>query len=455
MRVLVIAQHGNLFRNLDTVIRELCRRGHEIVFLHGTDLDNPKVRRKLERRRTYMPFWMRGLDGIQSEMSALTIGYRPMPTERWQQTLGIGRQVMNRAIYFRETHPDPVRIVHGIERELPPDLVRRINTRAWKAVLSRPAALRVWRWIEEESPVSETVASLLTNVRPHVMIVSPTVWPKKPVETDYFRAARHLGIPSIGYVNSWDNLTTKGTTHIVPDVYVVWNEAMAQEAIDLHLVSPKRIRIAGAPHFDYCFTMRSTKTAAALGRDMACPPNRPYVLFLCTSPTLIQSEVGLVTRLADALARQLGSRAPMVVVRPHPTNGPVWEGFTHPGVVVYPPVGDQADSAESWQDYFNQLAHAACVVALNTTGFLEAAVLDKPCVTIVAEEFWPAQGGTAHFRHLLQGDFLEIARDVNGVASRIGQLLDGHDERAPRRREFVRRFVRPCGIVRPGARVGP
>jgi hypothetical protein len=74
------------------------------------------------------------------------------------------------------------------------------------------------------SPASPTIVSLLKETDPDVMLVSPTIWPKDPVEADYLHAGRALGIPTIGYVNSWDNLTSKGTVHVLPDVYIVWNE---------------------------------------------------------------------------------------------------------------------------------------------------------------------------------------------------------------------------------------
>jgi hypothetical protein len=122
-------------------------------------------------------------------------------------------------------------------------------------------------------------------------------------------------------------------------------------------------------------------------------------------------------------------------------------------VAIHPRVGDQADSPESWQEYFNQLTHAACVFGINTTAFLESVAADKPCVTIVADELWPAQGRTGHFRHLLKGDFLEIARDVDEVAARVARILDGADDRADARREFIRWFLRPCGVDRPAASV--
>jgi hypothetical protein len=445
IRVLMIAQHVNFFRNLDTVMRELCRRGHEVVFLHGTRLDDPRVEEQVQKRKKLV-FRARGLKAVESEIEGVTSGNRPEPPEHWQRVLSVGRQVVSRAIYFRKDHPSPERVVEGLEKEMPAHVVPRINTAPWRTILRTRAALRVWRWIEEASPVSPTLASLLQEVDPDVMLVTPTIWPKTPVEADFFRAARSLAIPTIGYVNSWDNLTSKGTVHIVPDVYIVWNEPLAEEAVELHDIPPAALRITGAPHLDNFFSMRPSVTGDEMRREMGCPVDRPYVVFLCSSRTLMATELDLATRLADALARQFPDGPPTLVVRPHPTNPNPWEGFAHPGIVLHPRLGDQADSPESWQEYYNQLAHAACVFGLNTTAFLESVVADKPCLTIVSDEFWPAQGRTGHFRHLLKGDFLEVSRDAEEIAARVRRILDGADEKAAGRREFTRWFLRPCGL---------
>ena len=59
--------------------------------------------------------------------------------------------------------------------------------------------------------------------------------------------------------------------------------------------------------------------------------------------------------------------------------------------------------------------------------------------------YWPAQGRTGHFGHLLAGGFLETSRRMAEAASRVRRILDGSDERAASRRAFVRSFLRPCG----------
>ena len=71
---------------------------------------------------------------------------------------------------------------------------------------------------------------------------------------------------------------------------------------------------------------------------------------------------------------------------------------------------------------------------------------NRPCLTIVSDEFWPAQGRTGHFRHLLKGDFLEVCRDMDDVAPHVRRILDGADETRAGTREFTRWFLRPCGL---------
>jgi len=449
----MVMEHINLFRNLETVVRELDARGHDTVVLHGTRVDDEKTTRRLASKKQKMVFMGRGLEVADGEIQSLTTGYRPVPDERRQRRLRVGRQVVNRSLYLRKDHPSPERVVAGLDKSLPPRLRRLMESGVVRSVLRRPGVLRAWREIERSGSASERVMSLIREVAPDVVLVSPSVWPKNPVEADYVHAARKLGIPTIGYLNSWDNLTSKGTVHVLPDAFVVWNEALAAEAEQIHLVPREGIRVTGAPHLDHFFDLQPSLPRTEICRELGCPDDGPYVVYLCSSRTLIADETHIVTGLADALARTHPDRPPTIVVRPHPVNPGPWEGFDRQGVVVYPHLGDQADTPDSWQEYFNQLTEASCFVGLNTTAFLEAAVADHPCLTIVSDEFFDQQGRTGHFRHLVEADFLEVSRDVSEVAARIARVLEGVDERAAGRRRFAEAFLRPRGVDTPARSV--
>jgi hypothetical protein len=396
----MVGQHAGVVRALDPVMRELSRREHEVVCLHARRDDDERL----------------------TEIADVTVGERPEPVEEWSRHLRLGRQVINRGVYWRKGHPSPERVSASLENRLPDDVRAKVRTPIRRTAIGTRAALRVWRWVEAASPASAAVIAALHRIDPDVMLISPGVWPTEPVEADYVHAARTLGIPTIGCADRWDDLTGYGTMHALPDLYLAWNEAMAQEAVEIHDMPANTIRITGVPQLDTFFSLRPRATRADVCARMG-RPDAPYVVFLGSPRTIWDDDSFVVKALADALARELGERAPSLVVLPHASDPPA-----------------------SPQEYVDQLAHATCVFGLNAPAFLDAVIVDRPCLTVVSDIYWPAQGRTGHFRHLLKGRFLEICRNMGDVASCVRRVMDGADARAADRRAFTRWFLRPCGV---------
>jgi hypothetical protein len=92
--------------------------------------------------------------------------------------------------------------------------------------------------------------------------------------------------------------------------------------------------------------------------------------------------------------------------------------------------------------FYNSLYHSLAVVGVNTTAFLEASALDKPCITIISKEYGETQQ-LVHFHHLEEGGFLEKAEHAGDVADLVGRILAGTDTLVVQRREFVRNFIKP------------
>jgi len=96
------------------------------------------------------------------------------------------------------------------------------------------------------------------------------------------------------------------------------------------------------------------------------------------------------------------------------------------------------------------LTAADAVVALNTSGELEAAIAGLPVITFRAGAAAPGQEGSIHFEYLLEqnGGFVIDSLDLDEHVRKLGDVLrNGHD--AERQRAFVESFVRPCGLDRP------
>ncbi len=70
--------------------------------------------------------------------------------------------------------------------------------------------------IETLVPPDPGITRWLEDYRPDVVVASPFIFPVSK-ELEYIKAAKALSIPTVGAVLSWDNLTSKGTFHVIPD----------------------------------------------------------------------------------------------------------------------------------------------------------------------------------------------------------------------------------------------
>jgi hypothetical protein len=257
-------------------------------------------------------------------------------------------------------------------------------------------------------------------------------------------------IPTIVAVASWDNLTTKGVFQVMPDLTLVWNRVQIDEAIRLHDVPANKVIATGAPVFDPWFELQPTVDRASYCRQMGLEPEQPYVLYLCSSKTIAEDERAFVEEVAEGLRQPEATRHVNLVVRPHPLHADIWKDYTG-RLTIWPRQGDMPDSTEARQDFFHALHFSAAAIGINTSALLEAAIADRPCLTIMAERYRDTQQDISHFQYLLNGDYLELAADISQAAELIARILCGADAKRDNRHRFVRDFLRPWGIERPAA----
>jgi hypothetical protein len=306
-------------------------------------------------------------------------------------------------------------------------------------------------------PVPEAMRSQLSGIDPDVVVVSPMIYSGSR-EVDALRVARAKGIPTIGVVLSWDNLTSKGSFHARPDSLLVWNEAQVREAVTWHGFDVTDVEALGAPAFDYLFERASVPAREALLTELGLAPDDSYVLYAVSSRLGLGTggEVPIALEVARAIrAREWGGRPPTVVVRPHPRNTLGWDRISEPGVLVWrrPAFPDTA-SAKS--DLLASLVHADAVIGLNTSFFIDAAIVGTPAIALGPganehHERNPTQ--VSHFEHLLKADFMHLVDDPSEAARVLADVLENGDCKVEQRRAFVTDFIRPHSLDRPAAEV--
>ena len=452
LRILLALKHAGYIGVYRSLVEELARRGHRVhVAYLGHDREGVATLERL------------AADPRISHGRALPRS----DVDGWSSVAWLARALGDLGRYadprFEAASALRTRMAAKVESHLASSagfdpLVRRLaRRRARRLAAARDAELaereiRLAQRLEAAVPTSGRVTSFLRELAPDVVLVSPLVDLASPL-LDTLRSARRLGLPTGICDASWDNLTSKGLLRVVPERVFVWNEIQRREASELHGIPADRIVATGAARFDEWFEQRPTRSRAAFVRQVGLDPERPFLLYLCSSAFVAPGEVGAVTRwLAtlrgsdDELLRSAG-----VVVRPHPKRFELWRDVDLSplgNAVVWPRDPGALDPAQARAEFYDSSAHSAAGVGANTSAMIEAAIAGKSVYALLSDDF--AQEETIHFHYLLHenGGFLHVAASPEQHLAQLAAALRSGDRDAERTRRFVVAFVRPRGLDR-------
>jgi hypothetical protein len=328
----------------------------------------------------------------------------------------------------------------------------------------------VFALAERQLPVDPMYESFIREQAPDVLLISPLVH-FGSAQADFVAGARAAGVPVGMLLYSWDNLSTKGCLHRLPDWMFVWNERQRAEARALHEFPEDRVFVTGAPRFDSFFKLSPRLTRDEFHVPLGLDPAKPTLLYVCSSLLVSAGELAFVQAWLAAIRATSGSlRDCNLLVRPHPdiellgdgcpseeirwpsvrgVKGFVARPFDDPRAIVL----KTADRAR--QGFFECLYHSAAVVGLNTSAELEAAIVGRPVYTVIAgDKAADGQSSTLHFHYLLeeQGGCVRRANDVPEHVAQLQAELE-HPRDSTEIRRFAGEFLRPHGIDRPVAPV--
>lgn len=232
----------------------------------------------------------------------------------------------------------------------------------------------------------------------------------------------------------------------------VWNEAQREEARLLHGMPPQRVVVTGAQVWDGWFDRRPSCDRGAFLAEAGLDGDRPLIVYL-ESSGYVGSERSFARDWLDAL-RDHGDdrlREAAVLVRPHPqVEDDGWQGLAEGRagrVGIWPPRGQPVQAEDARTIFFDSLYHANAVVGVNTSAFIEAAIVGRPALTPALPRFRKAQEGTVHFAHLLEanGGPVRAAASLPEHADQLAATLLDPEDLVSRGEAFVERFVRPYG----------
>ena len=433
--------HLGSFRMYEPVLRDLAGRGHEIHLALG---------------RSEALGWRKALDTLVADHPTISWGWLSPPTAAFWAELA--KTIRLWVDYLRYFHPDydstPILKARAGER-LPSRLVSISHRPVFEKPRNRQRLVTALRLLEQALPPVPEIEQELRDRRPDMVVVTPLIYLGSS-QFEVLRSALAQGIRTVYTVGSWDHLSSKALIRDMPQRVFVWNDTQKDEAVRLHGVPPERVVVTGAQCYDQWFGRRPSRSRDAFCGRVGLPADRPFVLYVCSalfwgSPVEAQFVKRWVQSLRDSAEPALRNAA--ILIRPHPARMDEWQhvdlsGFEHVSLYGSNPVDDA-----SKDDYFESLFYSAAVVGLNTSAFLEGAIVGRPVHTVLLPEFQENQEGVLHFHYLLR---------VGGGALQAGRTFEEHHRQLAASIErpapepgagFVRAFVRPRGLDVPATPV--
>ncbi|GAA4883784.1 hypothetical protein GCM10023311_02540 [Flaviramulus aquimarinus] len=259
-------------------------------------------------------------------------------------------------------------------------------------------------------------------------------------------AAKDLGIPTVAFVYSWDNVP-KAMQVVETDYYFVWSDLMKQQVLQYYpFVNENQVFVTGTPQFEPHYDQSLLQTRADFFKDYNLDVNKKYICFSGDDETTSPLDQYYLEDLAKAV-RNLNSKGENlgIIYRKCPVDftprynkvieankdiievlDPIWSQVGEQWNQVLP-------TPEDFRMLYNVCEHSAFVTNVCSSTVFDFVAHNKPCIYYNYEQPQLKKGirdigqnyKYVHFRSMPSMDAAVFCKDKNDLESLVKQILDG------------------------------
>jgi hypothetical protein len=282
-------------------------------------------------------------------------------------------------------------------------------------------------------------------------------------------ASKLLGIPTVSFVFSWDNLTSKGRIAAPFDHYFVWSRHMREELLKYYDdVAADHVHIVGTPQFDPYADKSILWSRNEFCRRINADPGRPLICYSGGDSTTTPEDPKHVAILMGLIRSGAIVGNPQVVLRPAPVDhGSRYDEVrrTYPELVYCPPAWMHTEPLtwlasiplpEDVQFLANLTQHADLNINMASTMTLDYAIHDKPVINIAFDAsspppfkvpVWDLYYRYEHYRPVVELGSARFARSPAELAAHVNAYLENPSlDQEGRRRLTALQIGFPLGL---------
>lgn len=334
--------------------------------------------------------------------------------------------------------------------------------RAMVEVLRRSRAVRQALVYLQRRFTPHLYDDLFARYSPRLVIASTPGW---RYDRYFLRDAAAHGIPTASVIVGWDNPSSYSLPGAPVDYITCWSEIQKQELVLGSDWDPERVNVGGIPSYDGYFLRKWLIPREEYFRIHGLDPDRKLIAYACSFVTF-SPNIQNVEALARLVAEDRLDFPAQLLVRLHPNHfmehvprftrereqiRALAREFPHVHVVEPVPLGGELGyySGEDMPEKSSMMAHADVFTTVYSTMVVEAAIHDKPVVSVCLDhpEGWPGHfslrlseigGWPTHSRFRASGAG-KVVFDEDGLRRALNEYLHSPQAEAEARRAFVER----------------
>jgi hypothetical protein len=333
--------------------------------------------------------------------------------------------------------------------------------RAAKKIISYPLANRAGLYCLSKSErlssrclkPSDDYTAQLKKISPSLVFNGSHVHSR--VATQLIQAAQWLKIPTATFIFSWDNLTSQGRISLPYEYFLVWNEALKKQLIEMYRwIKPENVFVTGTPQFDFHFRSELYQSRKDFCSEIGANPVRPIVLYTTGMANHMPQEPELVEEIADLLELLDEENRPQLLVRVYPKDltGRFEELKKRRRDILFP----QINWSKSWltpleedsASLVNMLRHCALGINIASTVSLELCMFDKPVINIgynpqnlsAKDIRFADYYEFEHYRPVVASGAVELARNPRQLRELIAEYLKRPERRRNERADLMKKM---------------
>ncbi len=322
-------------------------------------------------------------------------------------------------------------------------------------ILAWPFVRRITRYFDFIVVKDSTYASYFDKYSPQLVFLAHLF--DEP-EVSLLREAKRRNVISVGFVNSWDKVTSRCIFRLLPDKAVTFNSIVKDELVRFNEMKPQDIFVSGLPQYDY-FYRRTPATREEFFKKISISPDKNLIVYASMGRAFSTSDWDMIDLLSTIIASDKIVKNSALFVRFQPNDFVDQEELKKRPHLKYDQPGIRFGSKRGvdWDMNFSDLEHladtlhyAALLVCYASSISIDAAVFDKPVINIDFEVQHTASllksptqyYKSLHYRNALATGGIDLVRsEAELIASINKYLTDPHIHSKERTRLVVEQTV--------------